>query len=84
MPLLPGVEGVSEASNKGPELTGIAKKAIGRKPDMPAEDYLRESILIPNAYYAEGFAPQEAGVLCGAVLSISALDRVVAFLLTLH
>jgi hypothetical protein len=48
---------------------------------MRAEDYIRESFLIPNAFVLEGFEPENVGHRCGGVLSVRQLDEVVAFLL---
>jgi mono/diheme cytochrome c family protein len=68
----------------GPDLTHIAKTAAARRLDaeMSAEDYIRESFLIPNAYIVEGFEPDKIGHHCGGLLSVRQLDEVVAFLLT--
>jgi mono/diheme cytochrome c family protein len=76
------IQNVSEAEKQGPELTHIAQVAATRKPDMSAEDYIRDSFLIPNAYIVEGFEPEKVGHRCGGVLSEQQLDEIVAFLLT--
>lgn len=47
--LEPGVNSI------GPSLDGIATTAATRRPDTPAELYLYESIISPNAYVVEGF-----------------------------
>ena len=39
----------------GPSLAGIAERAGGRNSELSAEDYLRQSILEPDAYLVEGF-----------------------------
>jgi mono/diheme cytochrome c family protein len=41
----------------GPSLAGIAERGATRKPGMSAEDYIRESVLQPQAYVVEGFPP---------------------------
>jgi mono/diheme cytochrome c family protein len=66
----------------GPELTHIATTAASRRAEMTAEDYIRESFLIPNAYVVAGFEPDKIGHHCGGLLSARQLDEVVAFLLT--
>ncbi len=63
----------------GPDLTAVAGVAGERRPGMSAADYLRESVLIPNAYLVPGYAQD---VRCGGVLSQRQLDELVAFLLT--
>lgn len=77
------VGGLTQATLAGPELSRAAAVAATRRPDLPAEDYIRESFLIPNAYWVEGFDPQTVGHACGGVLSQREFDEVVAFLLTL-
>jgi len=39
----------------GPSLFGIGTQAGERSPDLMAEEYLRQSILEPDAYIAAGF-----------------------------
>lgn len=68
-------------SDVGPDLTHIASLATTRKPELTAEDYIRESFLVPHAYYAEGYEPQAVDVECGGILSELQLDDLVAFLL---
>jgi mono/diheme cytochrome c family protein len=75
------IANVSQPEKKGPELTHIGTVALSRKPDLPAEDYLRESFLIPNAFVVEGFEADKIGHHCGGLLSTKQLDEVVAFLL---
>lgn len=70
----------AEAEEAGPDLSQVASAAGERIPEYGAEDYLRESILIPNAYRIEGY-PQKTN--CGGVLSESQLEDLVAFLLSL-
>jgi mono/diheme cytochrome c family protein len=77
------VSGLTEATLKGPELTRVAAVAASRRPDLSAEDYIRESFLIPNAYWVDGFEPQTVGQVCGGVISQREFDEVVAFLLSL-
>ncbi len=64
----------------GPPLANIATLANGRREGMTAQDYIRESILIPAAYRREGYAAPDKGQDCGAVLTESELAAVIAFL----
>ena len=75
------VKGIEKASQTGPDLTAIHDQASARRPDMSADEYIRESVLIPAAYLTEGFDPKQLGYACGAVLSTRQLDQVVAFLM---
>jgi mono/diheme cytochrome c family protein len=67
----------------GPSLEGVAERASERKPAMSAEDYLRESILDPNAYVVEGYARGVMYQRFGEILSEKDIDSLVAYLLTL-
>jgi mono/diheme cytochrome c family protein len=78
------IANVSQPQKEGPELTHIGTLASSRKPDLLAEDYLRESFLIPNAFVVEGFDADKIGYHCGGLLSSKQLDEVVAFLLSRH
>jgi hypothetical protein len=40
----------------GPSLANVASRASEHKPGLSAEEYIRESILDPNAYIVEGFS----------------------------
>jgi Cytochrome c len=67
----------------GPSLTGIGSSAGTRVENETAEEYLKESILTPDAYLVEGFP---AGVMpnsYGSQLSPEEVDSLVGFLLTL-
>jgi mono/diheme cytochrome c family protein len=75
------IEGISEGQT-GPELTQIGAVAGTRKPDLSAEDYIRESFLIPYVYIVEGYESEDGAVMCGGILSEPQLDEVVAFLLS--
>lgn len=67
----------------GPSLAGIATTAATREAGKSAEEYLRESILAPDAYVVEGF--QSGLMLSGwdKALSEKELNNLVAYLLTL-
>lgn len=73
------VEGVYEGGD-GPDLSTVGAEAASRVEGQSAEEYLRESVLIPNAYVAKGYA---APGKCSAVLSEAQLDALAAYLLTL-
>jgi mono/diheme cytochrome c family protein len=65
----------------GPNLSTIGTQAATRKPGMSAADYLRESIINPNAFIVQGY---QAGVMPGTygqTLSNEQLDQLVAYLL---
>lgn len=67
----------------GPSHFGVGRRAETAVPGQSAEDYLRESIINPNAHLTEGFA---AGVMYqnyGADLSEKEVDDLVAYLMTL-
>lgn len=65
----------------GPSLAGIATIAKTRVPGYSAEEYLRESFLIPNAFVVDGYPPNSG---CGGVLTFEQLDDLVSYLLTLE
>ncbi len=67
----------------GPSLAGVATRAAERVPGKSAEEYLRESILDPNAYVVEGFPEGVMPQNFGDVLSEEEINDLVAFLLTL-
>jgi len=68
----------------GPSLAGIGKTSSQRNPGKSAEEYIRESILKPNAFVLEGFP---AGVMPGSYaedISEIELNLIVDFLLALR
>ncbi|MGZ8755600.1 MAG: c-type cytochrome, partial [Acidimicrobiia bacterium] len=67
----------------GPSLAGVGTAAATRVPGLTAEEYLRQSIVDPDAYTVEGF---QLGAMLPDIahkLSEQQLDDLVAFLLTL-
>lgn len=67
----------------GPSLNGIASRASTRVSGMTAEEYLRESILKPDAYLVEGFPSGTMPQVWGDELSEEQLENLIAYLLTL-
>jgi len=67
----------------GPSLAGIATRAAGRIPGMSAEEYIRQSILQPNAYVVPGFPSGVMPPDFSEILTPEQIDDLVAFLLTL-
>ena len=65
----------------GPSLQGISKRAGGRVPDLSAVEYLRQSILEPDAYIIEGFSHQ-MGRIHSVLLNEEEIDDLTAFMLT--
>ena len=66
----------------GPSFDGVATGAVTRVPGLTAEEYLRESIVDPDAYVVDGF---DAGVMLqnlGETLTEEQVGNLVAFLLT--
>ena len=68
----------------GPSLAGVATRAATRVPGMTAEEYLRESILEPDAYVVPGFPAGQMIPTYLEILSDEDVDNLVAFLLTLE
>ena len=65
----------------GPSLQGISELAGGRVPELSAAEYLRQSILEPDAYVIEGFRVK-MGRIHSVLLSEEEVDDLVAFMLT--
>jgi len=66
----------------GPSLFGIANQAGERVPGMNAEDYIRESIIDPDAYIVEGFPSGQMLPDLEQKLTLSQIDDLIAYLLT--
>ena len=66
----------------GPSFAGVATRAETRVPGMTAEEYLRQSILDPNAYIVEGFEPDMAPPNFAEILTDEQVDDLVAFMMT--
>lgn len=69
------------AQIKGPDLSEITVDGGRRVKGLKAEEYIRESVLIPSKYLVEGYEELSREHSCGAVLSQSELDNVVDYLM---
>lgn len=67
----------------GPSQSDVGLRAVGRVPGVSAEDYLRQSIVEPNAYVVEGFEPSVMYQTFGDELSETDINDLIAYLLTL-
>ncbi len=68
----------------GPSMDGIGSRAGSTVSGMPANDYLDESILDPDAYLIETFPAGTMPQVWGDELSSEQVDQLVAFMLTLE
>lgn len=68
----------------GPPLDGLASRAAQRVAGLSAQEYIRQSILIPNAYVVEGFPEGVMPQNFGERYDAEQIDSLVAFLLTLQ
>jgi cytochrome c551/c552 len=50
--------GVSNEGFVGPNLTALADRAGNRVEGLSAEEYVRQSVLDPQAYIVDGYGPQ--------------------------
>lgn len=67
----------------GPNLADVALVAAERIPGLAAEDYLRRSIVEPDAYVVEGFPAGQMIDNYGEVLTSGEIDSLVEFLMTM-
>lgn len=67
----------------GPSHAGVATRAETYVSGMSAEEYLRESIINPNAHVVEGFQPSVMYQNYGQELTQTEINNLVAYLLTL-
>lgn len=68
------------SENDGPSLQGISERAGERVPELPAQEYIRQSIMEPRAYVVEDFSSM--GSINSLLLSEEEVDDLIAFLLT--
>jgi ferredoxin len=76
--VVPGDDGV------GPSLGSIAGVAGDRVPGLDAENYLRQSILLPDQYVLEGWPAGQMSPFYRDTLSEEDLNALIAYLLTLE
>lgn len=77
------VSGISTAV-VGPVLDGIASRAGDTVAGLSAEEYIRQSILEPNAYIVEGFQENIMLQTFSDTLSDEQVESLITFLLTLE
>ncbi len=75
------VEGVG--GTRGPDQTNIGERAATRRPGLSAEEYIRESVLNPNAYVVEPFGADVMPSDFGARLTEEMINDLVVYLLSL-
>jgi sulfur-oxidizing protein SoxX len=68
----------------GPSLANVASRASERKPGLSAEEYIRESILDPNAYVVEGFSEGLMYQNYRDTLTEEEINDLISYLLTLE
>jgi cytochrome c551/c552 len=69
--------GVSTTGQIGPNLTGLADRAGDRVEGLKAGDYIRQSVIDPEAFVVDGFSP----LMPTLPLDNAELDALVEFLL---
>ncbi len=69
------------ANGIAPAWVGVAERAATRRPPMPAEAYLYESIIHPEAYLVDGY-PNSMVPNFGSRISDQELGDILAYLLT--
>jgi nitric oxide reductase subunit C len=67
----------------GPSMAGIGTVAASRVSGMSAEEYLKKSIVDPNAFVAEGFPASVMPNTYITQLTEEEIDKLVAYLLSL-
>ncbi len=70
----------ASTSLAGPSLANTAVEGANRRQGLTAQEYIRESILIPAAHRPGGYADPTKEQECGAVLTESELAAVIAYL----
>jgi len=73
----------SEAMLIGPGLSGISEHGGDRVDGMSAEDYIRQSILEPNAFVVEGYVANLMPQTYGDIFSADEINDLIAYLMTL-
>ncbi len=70
-------------SQTGPSLKGVGTRAETRIEGVSAAEYIRQSIINPNAYVVKGFSANVMPATFARLLTPTQIDDLVAFLLTL-
>jgi len=68
----------------GPSFYGIADRAGERIPGLTAEEYLRQSIIDPNAFVVSGYPEGQMIQNFGTILTEDQINDLIAFLLTME
>jgi mono/diheme cytochrome c family protein len=68
----------------GPSVAGIASRAGSMVSGLSAEEYLRQSIVDPNAFLVPGFPKDTMPPVWGQRLSEKQVDELVAYMMTLQ
>lgn len=68
----------------GPSMAGIGSRAGDTVPGQSAEEYLRESIVSPDAYLVEGYPEGVMPEALGEELTSEQIDDLVAYMLSLE
>ncbi|UCC54500.1 MAG: hypothetical protein JSV68_11150, partial [Anaerolineaceae bacterium] len=63
---------------------GLGNRAGSYKEGMSAEEYLRESIVDPDAHFVEGFTPGVMYQNYATELKASELNDLIAYMMTLN
>ena len=71
-------------SGIGPSLNGIARVAETRFPEQTAQEYLYTSIVDPDSYIVEGFSSGVMYQLYEQNLTVTEIEAIIAYLLTLE
>lgn len=74
---------VKDVTLVGPSLAGIATKAESTVSGKSAEEYLKESIVDPNAFIREGFTASVMPQNWSEVLTDEQINQLVDYLMTL-
>jgi mono/diheme cytochrome c family protein len=72
------INGVSETAQIGPNLTDLSERAGDRVEGLSADEYVRQSVLDPQAYIVEGYGE----FMPALPLDAGEVDALVAFLLS--
>jgi ferredoxin/mono/diheme cytochrome c family protein len=73
-----------EDDGVGPSLAGIATYGGDRVEGLDAEQYIRQSILLPDQYVVDGYPPGQMLPIYRDRLTADELDALIAYLLTLE